>query len=199
MKYIYIHTRIYPDVSKHYVVYETYSYIPVHIWEVCRDDMRKKCWKKQTWTIQVKCPVLNLRLLLSAGLRASMYHLSTSDVDNSAIMHCVSMTSHVLRTSLGHMDSPKQSCLYLSNSSATLRFPWSGATADVNLSTNILLGAPSEPSWLHPWPIMEIVRLLNCCGKAPFCFGLSIWSSPNWGENCWIYRWYTLTWDDGLL
>jgi hypothetical protein len=159
----------------------------------------KKCWKKQTWTIQVKCPVLNLRLLLSAGLRASMYHLSTSDVDNSAIMHCVSMTSHVLRTSLGHMDSPKQSCLYLSNSSATLRFPWSGATADVNLSTNILLGAPSEPSWLHPWPIMEIVRLLNCCGKAPFCFGLSIWSSPNWGENCWIYRWYTLTWDDGLL
>ena len=83
--------------------------------------MRKKYRKKTNMNDSsiIKCPVLNLRLLLSAGLRASMYHLSTSDVDNSAIMHCVSMTSHLLRTSLGHMDSPKQSCLSLSNSSAT--------------------------------------------------------------------------------
>ena len=70
---------------------------------------------------------------------------------------------------------PKR-CLSLSNSSATLRFPWSGAAGEVNLSTNILLGAPSEPSRLHPWPIMEI---FSWTVKAPFCFGLSILSSPN--------------------
>ena len=131
----------------------------------------KNTEKKQTWTIQVKCPVLNLRLLLSEGLRASMYHLSTSDVDNSAIMHWVSMTSHMLRTSLGHMDSPKQKGAFPSAAVATFRFPWSGATGEVQLTS----------------PVADHGNLqLNCGQAATIVLGYSYghpMSSPNWGEN----------------